>query len=265
MVTGTAKRQMIEFVRLQWTVVGYGVNIDSNLESNVEKVMGMCGRFTVTAPVDVLLDRFDVEFFLKEEEYNPSYNVAPSQSVLAVINNGRHNRMGFLRWGLIPPWAKDMSIGSKMINARAETLNEKPSFRNALKKKRCLIVADSFYEWKRIDSKSKTPMRIKLRSNELFAMAGLWESWKSTEGKSIYSCSVITTTANDLVEDIHDRMPVILKPEDEKFWLDPSIQDPHQLNQFLKPLDSNLMEAYEVSSLVNSPKNNSIALIQKIC
>lgn len=225
----------------------------------------MCGRFTLTAPVDVLLDRFDVEFFLQQEEYLPSYNVAPSQSVLAVINNGKHNRMGFLRWGLIPPWAKDLSIGNKMINARAETLSEKPSFKNALKKQRCLIVADSFYEWRKIDSKTKVPMRIKLKSNELFAMAGLWEKWKSPEGSYIYSCSVITTTPNQLVKDIHDRMPVILHPEDEKSWLNPSLDDPKQLHGFLKPLEAELMDAHEVSSLVNSPKNNSIELIQKIC
>lgn len=225
----------------------------------------MCGRFTLTATVDQLIDRFDVEFFLEQEEYLPSYNVAPSQSVLAVINNGSHKRMGFLRWGLIPPWAKDMSIGYKMINARAETLSEKPSFRNAYKNKRCLIVADSFYEWKRIDSKTKTPMRIKLKSDELFAMAGLWESWKSPEGTTIYSCSVITTQPNELVQDIHDRMPVILKPEDENNWLDPSISDTSKLQPLLKPLEPSLMEAYEVSPLVNSPKNNSIQLIQKIC
>ncbi|WP_342434122.1 SOS response-associated peptidase [Neobacillus sp. FSL H8-0543] len=225
----------------------------------------MCGRFTLTATIDELLDRFDVESFLQDEEYFPSYNVAPSQSVIAVINNGKENRMGFLRWGLIPPWAKDMSIGYKMINARSETLTEKPSFKNAYQKKRCIIVADSFYEWKRIDSKTKIPMRIKLKSDDLFAMAGLWEKWKSPEGKDIFSCSVITTSANEMVKDIHDRMPVILNPKDERTWLDPSLTDTHSLNQLLKPLDPNLMDAYEVSSLVNSPKNNSIELIQSIC
>jgi putative SOS response-associated peptidase YedK len=225
----------------------------------------MCGRFTLTATVDQLIDRFDIEMFLQEEEYLPNYNVAPSQSVLAVINDGSRNKMGFLRWGLIPPWAKDMSIGYKMINARAETLTDKPSFRNAYQKKRCLIVADSFYEWKRIDSKTKIPMRIKLKSDDLFAMAGLWENWKSPDGKSVYSCSVITTSPNELVQGIHDRMPVILNPEDEKYWLDPSITDTTKLNPLLKPLDYALMEAYEVSPLVNSPKNNSIELIQKIC
>jgi putative SOS response-associated peptidase YedK len=228
-------------------------------------VLNMCGRFTLTVTVDQLIDRFDIEMFLQEEEYNPSYNVAPSQSVLAVINDGSRKRMGFLRWGLIPPFAKDVSIGYKMINARAETLTDKPSYRNAYKKKRCLIVADSFYEWKRMDSKTKIPMRIKLKSNDLFAMAGLWENWKSPDGNVVYSCTVITTGPNELVQDIHDRMPVILKPEDEEYWLDPSITDTTKLQPLLKPLDHALMEAYEVSSLVNSPKNNSIELIQKIC
>lgn len=225
----------------------------------------MCGRFTLTASIDEILNRFDVEAFLQEEGYLPSYNVAPSQSVLAIINNGSINKMGYLRWGLIPPWAKDLSIGYKMINARAETLSEKPSFRIAYRKKRCLIIADSFYEWKRLGPKTKTPMRIKLRSDNLFAMAGIWEQWKTPEGKSIFSCTVITTAPNELMKEIHDRMPVILKPEDEKIWLDPSITDPSFLNQYLKPLDSDLMEAYGVSSLVNSPKNNSVELIQKIC
>jgi putative SOS response-associated peptidase YedK len=225
----------------------------------------MCGRFTLTATVDQLIDRFDIEYFLEQENFQPSYNIAPTQSVLAVINNGRHNKMGFLRWGLIPPFAKDISIGNKMINARSETLLEKPSFRTAYKKKRCLIIADSFYEWKRLDEKRKIPMRIKLKSEELFAMAGLWENWKSPEGKSIFSCTVITTAPNQLVCDIHDRMPVILRPEDEKIWLDPRISDTSLLEQLMVPHDENLMEVYEVSSLVNSPKNNSIELIQRIC
>jgi putative SOS response-associated peptidase YedK len=225
----------------------------------------MCGRFTLTATIEEIMDRFEVQSFLEQEYYSPSYNIAPSQSVLAVINDGKSNRMGFLKWGLIPTWTKDMSIGNKMINARAETLSEKPSFRNAFKKKRCLIIADSFYEWQRHDDKSKTPMRIQLKAKKLFAMAGIWENWKSPEGKALYSCSVITTGPNELMKDIHDRMPAILKPDDEKIWLDPSISDLDYLYQFLKPLDENLMDAYEVSSLVNSPKNNSIDLIKKIC
>ena len=225
----------------------------------------MCGRFTLTATFEEIIDRFDIAAFLEEENYAPSYNIAPSQAVLAVINDGKSNRMGFLKWGLVPPWAKDSAIGHKMINARAETLAEKPSFRTAFKKKRCLIIADSFYEWKRHEDKSKTPMRIKLKSADLFAMAGIWEAWKSPEGKTLYTCSVITTGPNELMKDIHDRMPVILKPEDEKTWLNPSISDTNDLNKLLIPYDEVLMETYEVSSLVNSPRNNTVELIQKIC
>jgi len=225
----------------------------------------MCGRFTLTATFKEIIDRFDIAAFLEEENYAPSYNIAPSQAVLAVINDGKSNRMGFLKWGLVPPWAKDSAIGHKMINARAETLSEKPSFRTAFKKKRCLVIADSFYEWKRHEDKSKTPMRIKLKSADLFAMAGIWEAWKSPEGKTLYTCSVITTGPNELMKDIHDRMPVILKPEDEKTWLNPSISDTNDLNKLLIPYDENLMETYEVSPLVNSPRNNTAELIQKIC
>jgi len=166
-----------------------------------------------------------------------------------------------LKWGLVPPWAKDVTIGNKMINARAETISEKPSFRNAFKKKRCIVIADSFYEWKRHEDKTKTPMRIKLKTDELFAMAGIWEGWKSPDGKTLYTCSVITTGPNELMKDIHDRMPVILKRDNEKTWLDPAIADTTRLEPLLVPFDENEMETYEVSSLVNSPKNNSIELI----
>ncbi|MBM4762014.1 SOS response-associated peptidase [Bacillus sp. B15-48] len=225
----------------------------------------MCGRFTLTATTEQLMGRFEIESFLLEADYAPNYNVAPSQSVPAVINNGNINKMGFLKWGLIPPWAKETKIGYKMINARAETLIEKPSFRHAYRKKRCLIPADSFYEWKRNENQTKTPMRIKLKSDELFAMAGLWEQWQSPDGESIFSCTVITTTANELIKDVHHRMPVILNREDEKVWLNPSITEPNRLQSLLKPFNSALMEIYEVSSLINSPKNNSIELIRKIC
>ncbi|WNS74134.1 SOS response-associated peptidase [Bacillus sp. DTU_2020_1000418_1_SI_GHA_SEK_038] len=225
----------------------------------------MCGRFTLTASFEQIIDRFDIEQFIEEDLLSPNYNVAPSQSVLSVINDGSKNRLGFLRWGLIPSWAKDEKIGYKLINARAETLNEKPSFRQAYRSRRCLVIADSFYEWKRHDDKTKIPMRIKLKSDQLFAMAGLWEQWKSPQGKSVFTCSVITTAPNELVKDIHDRMPAILKPEDEKTWLDRTITDTSKLDHLLKPLKPDLMETYEVSSLVNSPKNNSVDLIQRIC
>ncbi|MFS0638857.1 SOS response-associated peptidase [Mesobacillus foraminis] len=225
----------------------------------------MCGRFTLTADFEQLIERFEIESFHLNDEYVPSYNIAPSQSVLAVINNGHINKMGYLKWGLIPSWAKEPSIGYKMINARGESLMEKPSFKNAYRKKRCLVIADSFYEWSRVGGKKKIPMRIKLKTDEVFAMAGLWEQWKTPIGDSVFSCTVITTAPNQLVRNIHDRMPVILRPEDEKVWLDPSIQDTHLLDPLLRPLDPELMEAYEVGPAVNSPKNNSAELIQRIC
>lgn len=223
----------------------------------------MCGRFTLFTDIEEIKERFDIQGSF-DEEYQFSYNIAPSQSVLSVINDGVRNRLGYLRWGLIPFWVKDEKAGYKMINARAETIAEKASFRNAYKKKRCLIIADSFYEWKKTPER-KIPMRIKLKNHAPFGMAGLWESWKSPEGISIYSCSVITTVPNELMTSIHDRMPVILKPEDEKDWLNPSTNDPAYLQQYLKSFDSEQMEAFEVSTDVNSTKNNSPNLIQQIC
>ncbi|QNG59107.1 SOS response-associated peptidase [Bacillus sp. PAMC26568] len=224
----------------------------------------MCGRYTLFSEFAELVERFQIGSAIEEDEYIYSYNIAPSHEVLSVINDGKQNRMGFLRWGLIPAWAKDEKIGYKTINARSETLAEKPSFRNAFKKKRCLILADSFYEWQRNDE-VKTPMRIKMKTNEPFGMAGLWESWKSPHGKTIYSCTVITTEPNKLMSTIHDRMPVILKREDEAAWLNPAISDTDYLHQFLKPFDEKQMEAFQVSSEVNSPKNNGVHLIREIC
>ncbi|TWT16086.1 SOS response-associated peptidase [Planomicrobium sp. CPCC 101079] len=224
----------------------------------------MCGRYSLFTDYAAILERFDIEeVSLDESAYSPNYNIAPSQQVIAVVNDGTKNRLGLLKWGLIPPWAKDPKIGYKMINARAETAAEKPSFRNAFKKKRCLIVADSFYEWRRVDEQ-KTPMRIKMKSEEPFAFAGLWESWKSPDGKTVNTCSILTTKPNDLMAAIHDRMPVVLSKEAEKVWLDPSVQDPEVLSGLLKPFDAKQMEAYEVSPAVNSPKNNGPELIEKV-
>ncbi|WP_050614929.1 SOS response-associated peptidase [Bacillus testis] len=224
----------------------------------------MCGRFTLFADYETIINRFQIEAAFDEADYRFSYNIAPSQSVVSVINDGTKNRLGFLRWGLIPAWAKDEKIGYKMINARAETLAEKPSFRNSFKHKRCLIVADSFYEWKRSE-KRKTPMRIKMKTDEPFGMAGLWETWRNPEGKPIYTCSIVTTTANQFMSAIHDRMPVILRLEDEQQWLNPNNHNTDELSKLLKPFDDHLLEAFEVSSEVNSPKNNSPNLIKQIC
>ena len=224
----------------------------------------MCGRYSLFTDYAVLIERFHIEeTALNEDEYSASYNVAPSQQVVAVVNDGDKNRLGKLRWGLIPPWAKDVKIGYKMINARSETAAEKPSFRNAFKKKRCLVIADSFYEWQRKDGK-KIPMRIKLKTGEPFAFAALWESWKSPDGQPVNSCSILTTSPNALMVSIHDRMPVILTKEGEKIWLDPHMDDIDTLKGLLQPYKAEEMEAYRVSEEVNSPKNNKPELIEKI-
>ena len=188
-------------------------------------------------------------------ELEPNYNVAPTQNVLTIINNGNNRRGGFMRWGLIPHWAKTPSIGNRMINARAETVVQKPAYRNAFKRRRCLVLADGFYEWQRA-GKVKKPMRIVMQSGEPFAFAGLWAVWKDREGNTVPSCTIITTEANDLLQPIHNRMPVILPREMEQFWLDRDVQDSAALENALISLPSELMKTYQVSTLVNSPRNN---------
>lgn len=171
-------------------------------------------------------------------------------------NDERQNQAEYMRWGLIPSWAKEASIGARMINARGETLAEKPSFRRALQKRRCLVLADGFYEWKTA-GKNKTPFYLALRTGEPFGMAGLWETWKAPSGEWIHSCTIITTTPNALIEPIHNRMPVILTRETETAWLDQDISDPGFLAELLGPYSSEEMAAYQVSTLVNSPANET--------
>lgn len=214
----------------------------------------MCGRFTLLMEEDILRERFLIEN-MDELQLKPSYNIAPSQNVLAVINDGEKNRAGFLKWGLVPGWAKDPKIGYKLINARAETIAEKPSFRSSYKKRRCLILADSFYEWKK-EAGRKIPMRIMLKSKEPFAFAGLWEKWTGGEGKTLHTCTIITTEANELMEPIHDRMPVILNRETEKIWLDRGVTEDEVLRHCLRPYPSEALAVYGVSDIVNSPKND---------
>lgn len=223
----------------------------------------MCGRFTLTSDIDFVITRFNISGKFGKDDYKLRYNIAPSQPVLSIINDGSINRAGYLKWGLVPTWASDPKIGYKMINARAETLAEKPSFKTAFKKRRCLVIADSFYEWTH-EGKNKKPMRIKLKNSEPFSMAGLWERWTAQDGQVINSCTIITTAPNKLMSDIHDRMPVILNHEDEQIWLDPSIKDTKYLNHFLVPYDENLMDYYEVSPAVNSPRNDFEELIKPV-
>jgi putative SOS response-associated peptidase YedK len=214
----------------------------------------MCGRFTLTTSAKKLAEAFSN--FQPPAELTPRYNVAPSQPVAVVANNGQ-NKVDFFTWGLIPSWAKDPSVGDRMINARSETLAEKPSFRTAYRRRRCLILADGFFEWRRNPDKSKTPMYIQLESREPFAFAGLWEEWHSSEGDEILSCTIITTQPNEFMAKIHNRMPVILAREAYAQWLDPGEQKPDQLQGLLVPYPAEQMMAYPVSTLVNNPRNDT--------
>ena len=216
----------------------------------------MCGRFTLTISIDSVAKTFGVAPTI---EAAPRYNVAPTQEVVSILRNGSAH-LDWLQWGLIPSWAKDESIGSKMINARAETLAEKPSFKRLLRSKRCLVVADGFYEWKK-ENGAKTPMYITLKDGSPFAFAGLWDLWQSSDGRQIRSCTLITTEPNAVVASIHNRMPAILLPDAREMWLDTDLQDEHALLPLLAPYPANEMTARAVSRLVNNPKSEGAELI----
>ena len=220
----------------------------------------MCARYTLTVDLTKLQQRFS--FVAEDLPYAPRYNVAPTQQVLALINEDEV-QPAFLRWGLIPPWAKDHKIGNRMINARAETVAEKPSFRRALKRRRCLVLSDGFYEW-RAHAGKKMPVRVVLKSGEPFAFAGLWETWRPRGGEAIRSCTILTTEPNSFMEPIHNRMPVILSRDAESAWLDPGIEDSDLLTELLSPYPSEEMASYEVSRLVNSPRNDLPACIAPV-
>jgi putative SOS response-associated peptidase YedK len=212
----------------------------------------MCGRYTLTAPAESLAEEFG--FKDSSVELTQSYNVAPTQGVAAVLEEGGVRRLELLRWGLIPPWADDPQIGSRMINARSETAPEKPSFRRAFRERRCLIPADGFYEWQRTNG-AKQPFYIHMEDGRPFAFAGLWESWGRGGEGEIRTCTILTTGANAVVGEIHKRMPVILAPDAYDVWLDPS-SERDELTGLLAPYPEDEMEAYPVSRFVNSPSNN---------
>ena len=212
----------------------------------------MCGRYSLIADLAKLARRF--EFDGDWDAFERRYNIAPTQEVLTVVG-GETRRAGFMRWGLIPHWAKDSKIGSRMINAKAETVAQRPAFREALRRRRCLVLADGFYEWQR-RGRARRPMRVVMRSGEPFAFAGLWSVWTDPQGNRVPSCTIITTAANDLLRPIHDRMPVILPCDLEEFWLDKSVEDAGALGNILTPHPSDAMEAYAVSPLVNSVAND---------
>jgi len=213
----------------------------------------MCGRFALVHWT-ALADVFGLDEVAPEP---PRYNLAPTQSV-AVITNEARRRLDRAVWGLIPSWAKDRSVGARMINARAETLAEKPSFKTAFQRRRCLVLADGFYEWRRI-GRTRQPILFRCDDEVPFAFAGLFERWKSPDGAAILSCTIVTTTANDLVAPLHDRMPVIVAPTDYDRWLAPTPQPPDALRGLLVPYPSEAMRALEVSPYVNDVRHEGAA------
>jgi putative SOS response-associated peptidase YedK len=220
----------------------------------------MCGRFALTVDPADLQDAFPE--FTFPVQGAPRFNIAPTQPILALPNDGSHHA-DFFVWGLIPSWAKDPSIGARLINARAETLSEKPAFRAAYKYRRCLIFADGFFEWQaQPGSKSKLPHFIRLKSGAPFAFAGLWEHRQTKDGSEIRSATIITTEPNELMAPIHDRMPVILSIRGYAQWLDPSPQAPERLQSLLLPYPAAEMSTFPVSLLVNSPANDRPEIIQ---
>ena len=221
----------------------------------------MCGRFVLFSSLEEIREAFAVQQVRYQVE--PSYNVAPTQTVAVVVQREGVTTLEKMRWGLIPAWAKDPAIGSRMINARAETVGEKPSFKRPLKDRRCLVVANGFYEWQKT-GQAKIPMFIRLKSGQPFGFAGLYDVWTSPEGEAVASCTIITTSANDLMQPIHDRMPVILPKPQASTWLNPAIQRADDVLPLLVPYSAADMEAYPVSRLVNSPENNSPDLIRAV-
>jgi putative SOS response-associated peptidase YedK len=189
--------------------------------------------------------------------YSPRYNIAPGQDIPAVIARHGRLRTGTLRWGLVPAWAKDASIGYKLVNARAETAAEKPSFRNSFLRKRCVIPADGFYEWRKLPDGGKQPMRIRLKDSPLFVMAGLYDTWVRPDGSKLHTCTILTTEPNELMATIHNRMPVILDRAQIMDWLDPEVSDIGRLLAMLRPYPSERMIAYAVKTTVNNVKNDS--------
>lgn len=212
----------------------------------------MCGRFVLTADGQMIQQQFNLE--TAPSETVPRYNIAPSQPVLAISNQDPKHTT-FFQWGLIPSWAKDPKIGYKMINARGESAHEKPSFRSAFKRRRCLIPANGFYEWAKV-GKSKAPMYVHLKGQELFAFAGLWETWHSPDGGEISTCTILTSEPNELIRPLHNRMAVILHEEDYDTWLSPDELPPQVLMPLIRPYEAERMDVYEVSTLVNSPTND---------
>lgn len=221
----------------------------------------MCGRFTITLPLDELI----VRYLIMENrlaKFAPNYNVAPMQFIPAIIEGKQGNRLGELRWGLVPSWTKEDKIGASMINARAESLQDKPAFRKLLTTRRCTIPADGFYEWQQ-RAGGKQPYRIVMKDGSPFAFAGLYDIWTDPQGNKLATCTIITTEPNSLMAEIHNRMPVILQPAHEAEWLARDNTDTGSLLKLLQPYDAAKMRAYPVSSAVGNVRNNTKELLEE--
>ncbi|MHA7584137.1 SOS response-associated peptidase [Paenibacillus vandeheii] len=221
----------------------------------------MCGRFTITDPIEEIMDRYYASI-AEGFEYKPNYNAAPMQFIPTIIGSKDGNRLGSLRWGLVPNWAKDEKIGNMMINARAETLTDKPAFKRLINSKRCIIPCSGFYEWRK-EGSVKQPMRILMKDDSIFSLAGLYDTWIDPEGKKLSTCTIITTEPNRLMADIHDRMPVILRPQDEAIWLNKE-SDKESVLRLLSPYEAEEMIAYKVDSAVGNVRNNNEELIKEV-
>lgn len=226
----------------------------------------MCGRFSLSITLkevnDYLLENFHIE--REDRDFGlPRYNVAPGQGIVSIINDGNKNRVGMIKWGFIPPFAKEENLRFNVINAKCETLQEKPFFRDSLKNKRCAILADGFYEWKKM-GKQKIPNRFIMDNQLPFLMAGLWSVFTKKDGTKIYSCTILTTAANSLVMPVHDRMPVILSVENARVWLNPKVDNIPFLMSLLKPYEPSLMKVYPVTDAVNNAKNETADCIKEI-
>ena len=215
----------------------------------------MCGRYRLSRRKQVVEEHF--ASVSEEEDWGPRYNIAPTQPIPVIRQNPKEpfRELSLVRWGLIPSWAKDSSVAAKMINARSETAATKPAFRDALKSRRCLIPADGFYEWMRT-AKAKQPYCFEVNEGELFAFAGLWDRWKDPSGNWVKTCSILTTTPNAVTSAVHDRMPVILDPNDYNLWLDPGMTNARVVSELLKPYDAKSMRSYPVSTRINSVVND---------
>jgi len=214
----------------------------------------MCGRFVRTSPVEKIVKRFEAKQALVSE-VGPDYNVAPQRKIIVIDNDMGDRRLTAKQWGFLPSWAKDPAVGQRMINARAETVTVKPTFRHAFNTQRCLIIADGYYEWRK-EGGIKIPMFISLKSGEPIGLAGLCNDWQSPDGSEVSTCAIITTEATGLLRSIHDRMPLIIPEWSEDFWLNTSTHK-DRLMELLKPGSTEKLEVYEVSNRVNFPVNNS--------